>query len=147
MGPFYVHQLLWCLTLAHKMVPVYRVSYVLLWVNLVYSDYCRVLLNHESWLTTMGEPGAFLGQGHTFAAVIPSNVQNILRQTGVTGLGLAPDSSSGGASILRMFSPPGVSVLGHPRVWFPPFIGTLVLGYFLYWSANPRILPPLEHKS
>ena len=44
MGPSYVHRLLWGLTLVHKMVPIYRVSYVLLWVHLMYTDYCRVLL-------------------------------------------------------------------------------------------------------
>ena len=32
--------------LVHKMVPIYIVSYVLLWVHLMYTDYCGVLLLH-----------------------------------------------------------------------------------------------------
>ena len=44
MGPSYVHQLLWGLTPVHKTVPIYIVSYVLLWVHLMYTNYCGVLL-------------------------------------------------------------------------------------------------------
>ena len=40
MGPSYVHRLLWGLTLVHKMVPIYIVSYVLLWVHFMYAAYC-----------------------------------------------------------------------------------------------------------
>ena len=43
-GQSYVHQLLWGLTLAHKMVP-YIVSYVLL---CLYTDHCRVF-SHKIW--------------------------------------------------------------------------------------------------
>ena len=49
MGPSYVHRLLWGLTLVHKMVPIYIVSYVLLWVHLIYTDYCGVLLLYIRW--------------------------------------------------------------------------------------------------
>ena len=44
-GQSYVHQLFWGLTLVHKMVPyIYIVPNVLLRVNLMYTNYCGVLL-------------------------------------------------------------------------------------------------------
>ena len=49
MGPSYVHQLLWGLTPVHKMVPIYIVSYVLLWVHLMYNNYCGVLPLYIRW--------------------------------------------------------------------------------------------------
>ena len=49
MGPSYVHRLLSGLTPVHKMVPIYIVSYVLLWVHLMYTDYCQVLLLYIRW--------------------------------------------------------------------------------------------------
>ena len=61
--------------------------------------------------------------------------------------GLAPDSSSGGASVLRILSPPGDSVLGQkllPQGESSPCTGTLALGYFLRRSACPRTFPPAE---
>ena len=51
--------------------------------------------------------------------------------TGVTGHGLPPDRSSGGASVLRTFSPPGAFVLGQklpPQGESSPLSGALVLG-------------------
>ena len=48
MGLFYVPSLLYILCMIppslHKMVPIYRVPYLLLWVHLMYNNYCRVLL-------------------------------------------------------------------------------------------------------
>ena len=44
MGQSYVHQLLWGLTPVLKMIPIYSVIYVLLWVHFMYTDYCEVLL-------------------------------------------------------------------------------------------------------
>ena len=68
---------------------------------------------------------------------------------GVTGHG------SGGASILRILSPPGDSVLGQkllPQGESSPCIGTLALGYFLRVlgrffrrSFCPRAFPPAEY--
>ena len=49
MGPSYVQQLLWSLTPVHKMVPIYTVSYVLLWVHLMYDNYCGVLPLYIRW--------------------------------------------------------------------------------------------------
>ena len=52
-------------------------------------------------------------------------------RTGVTGHGLPLDRSSGGASVLRTFSPPGAFVLGQklpPQGESSPLSGALVLG-------------------
>ena len=42
----YIYGSILCMTppILHKMVPIYTVSYVLLWVHLMYTDYCGVLL-------------------------------------------------------------------------------------------------------
>jgi len=51
--------------------------------------------------------------------------------SGVTGHGLPPDRSSGGASVLRTFPPPGAFVLGQklpPQGESSPLSGVLVLG-------------------
>ena len=58
-----------------------------------------------------------------------------------------PDSSSGGAAVLRILSPPGDFVLGQmllPQGESSPCTGTLAPGYFLRWSACPRMFPPVE---
>ena len=44
MGPSYVQRFLWGLTPVHKMVPIIYSVNVLLWVHLMYTDYCGVLL-------------------------------------------------------------------------------------------------------
>ena len=47
----YIYGSILCMTppILHKMVPIYRVSYILLWVHLMYTDYCRVLLLYIRW--------------------------------------------------------------------------------------------------
>ena len=47
----YIYGSILCMTppILHKMVPIYRVSYVLLWVHLMYTDYCKVLLLYIRW--------------------------------------------------------------------------------------------------
>ena len=76
------------------------------------------------------------------------------KRSGVTEHSLPPDSTStsGGASVVRILSPPdiispGDSVLGQnllPQGESSPCTGTLALGYFLRRSACPRTFPPAE---
>ena len=68
-------------------------------------------------------------------------------ETSVTRRGLPSDSNSGRASVLRILTPPGDSVLGQellPQGESSPCTGTLALGYFLRRSACPRTFPPAE---
>ena len=47
----YIYGSILCMTprILHKMVPICRVSYILLGVHLVYTDYCRVILLYIRW--------------------------------------------------------------------------------------------------